>query len=161
MISLFYPASLLLHKNHAILFDPRLLKFIDYHSVHIYLTVDPIFDLPSQYLKYFTFLGRISHKDSLKLMSSCDGLLYLSSYESLGLPLIEATFFDKPIICPLKNYSLELLGSSAYYFQLDSIDSLISALYSFLSCTTKITSSLKSPMVPIAETITIFSSLIS
>ena len=161
MISLFYPASFLPHKNHHILSDERLLYFCRTANIHIYLTIDNVLTSNHDFASYITFLGRIPHSQSLDFMRSCHGLLFLSSFESLGLPLIEATYFSKPIICPLKSYSLELLGNSAYYYELNNVDGLIMALNSFISSREKISSTLQKSVFSVSDTIYYLSLLIA
>ena len=48
-------------------------------------------------------------------MNKCSGLLFLSSFESLGLPILEA-FHAKSIIITNLEYAREL-GNSAYFLK--------------------------------------------
>lgn len=129
---LFYPSSFLPHKNHKLLLDDRLISFLVENSITIALTIPkscPDFrDYP-----FFNLIGDISRENCLAYIDKCDALLFLSSYESLGLPLIEASLFSKPIICPFETYTSELLGNSPYYYDPYSpVTSLISLLSSLI-----------------------------
>lgn len=132
MTTFFYPASFLEHKNHSLLNHPFVTKYLKSHAITIYLTISPsdfIFDSSN-----LTLLGRLPHKSCMELLEQSSALLFLSSFESLGLPLIEATQLNKPVICPDLPYSRELLGDSAYFFADQSPESLCAAFTRFLSC---------------------------
>ena len=114
MIELFYPASFLPHKNHFILNSPVVIDFLNSYDVRLYLTI-------SRSDMNFTSsniiaLDRISHTSCMEYLQRSFSLFFLSSFESLGLPIIEATQLGKPVICPNLAYSRELLGDTAYYF---------------------------------------------
>lgn len=142
VINLFYPASYLPHKRHSILFTDALLEYCSIHSIFIHLTVAQS-ELSGRHAscsvmssKNLIFLGRISHSEVLRTLSTADALLFLSKVESLGLPLLEAQQLNIPIIAPSCDYSHELLGQSFYSFKDDSFDispiDLISAINTFL-----------------------------
>lgn len=129
MITLFYPASFLPHKNHSLLANPLITEFLLQYDIMIYLTIsesDCSFISPN-----IISLGRISHQECMQYLEQSSALLFLSSFESLGLPLIEAAQMQKPVICPDLAYARELLGDSAYYFSLQSPESLCQTLSSF------------------------------
>ncbi len=130
---LFYPSSYLPHKNHKILLDNKLITFFTENNIFIALTI-PASSPGFQDFPFFYLLGNISRDKCLHYMKRCDALLFLSAYESLGLPLIEASLISKPIICPYEIYTSELLGDSPYYFDSDyPVFSLISLLSSLIS----------------------------
>ena len=62
----------------------------------------------------------LSRAESISLLKSCDCLIFLSSIESFGLPLLEAYENSIPIIAPFLEYSYELFGDSIYYFDFTS-----------------------------------------
>ena len=64
----------------------------------------------------------------IKEYKNADALLFLSSEESLGLPLIEAMAINIPIVCPNLDYSRNICGDSAFYFDLNNLDSLYDTL---------------------------------
>lgn len=126
MIDLFYPASFLPHKNHLFLDSPIVSDFLILSDIKVYLTIsnsDYSFSSPN-----IISIGRISRESCLHHLHKSFALLFLSSFESLGLPIIEACQLSKPVICPDLIYSRELLGDSAYYFDLQSPQSLCNAL---------------------------------
>ena len=57
-----------------------------------------------------------------------DGLLFLSTDESYGFPLVEAMFMGLPIVCPDLPYAHALCADGAIYFDPLSIDSLRNAV---------------------------------
>ena len=57
-----------------------------------------------------------------------DGLLFLSTDESYGFPLVEAMFVGLPIVCPDLPYARTLCSDGAIYFDPYSIDSLRQAI---------------------------------
>ena len=60
-----------------------------------------------------------------------DALLFLSSMESYGLPLIEAVTLNLPIVTVDFNYSRWICENEAYYFEPYNVDSFIKAIESF------------------------------
>ena len=78
-------------------------------------------------------IGKISRSNVLKILNKTDGLLFLSSFESLGIPIIEAAKKSLPIIAPKLPYCKELIGDNGYYFDLKDnfYSSLIKVLFEF------------------------------
>ena len=122
MIYLFYPASFLPHKNHALLLNKNFKNLCNYYSIIIQITIKEEEFLTFPPSLHLNNIKRNSRNAILKYMKDATALLFLSSFESLGLPLIEAALLDKPVICPDLDYSRELLGDSAYYFDLNNFD---------------------------------------
>jgi glycosyltransferase involved in cell wall biosynthesis len=130
-IRLFYPASHLPHKNHHILASPCIQALLAEMNVAITLTIDQSDICVAS--PNISFLGRLTRSSCIQYLRDSSALLFLSSYESLGLPLIEAVEEHKPIICLDRPYSRDLLGDSAYYYSENSPESLSSAIKSFAS----------------------------
>jgi len=132
--NLFYPASLLPHKNHRLLRDPELLGYFFQNEIKVFLTIDS-----NQFLSEpggsLVCLGRLDRDACISFLRQSDGLLFLSEFESLGLPLIEAASARKPVISFDLPYSRELLGDSPYYIQHDfrGDNPICCALTNFLS----------------------------
>ena len=84
------------------------------HSNKIFKVKKKDFSINSKSIK---LIGRVSHKACLSIMKKSSALLFLSSYESLGLPLIEASINKKSVIVPDLNYSRELIGNTAYFLE--------------------------------------------
>lgn len=59
--------------------------------------------------KYFIMNGHIAHNKLLSLYKSVDGLLFPSTIETLGLPLLEAAAFGLPIVASDLDYAHEVL----------------------------------------------------
>ena len=115
---LFYPASFLPHKQHHILFDPLVTKFCYHHRIQVILTVCwsdvcKRFDsIKNNEYPHLYFAGRLQRDVVLNTLEAVDAMLFLSKIESLGLPLIESSHLNVPIIAPLEPYAVELLGDS-------------------------------------------------
>lgn len=127
-IKLTYPASYLTHKNHDLLLENALKIYQEVPEIKIYLTIDK--NIYGREFPNIIFMGHMDRNDVLKMIKSSDALLFLSSFESLGIPIIEATSFSLPIIAPKLNYCEELIGANAYYFELENnfYDSFVSVL---------------------------------
>ncbi len=117
-INLFYPASYLPHKNHILLF-----KLVDKINI-LNPRIKFILTINKQNKNYsnIEFLGRVDRDKSIKLLKESSGMIFLSSFESLGIPLIEAVKLSKPIVAPDLPYSREILNNNAYFFSLDDFN---------------------------------------
>ena len=129
MINLLYPASFLPHKNHSLLCDFQLEDFCLSNNIRILLTIDSVPSCNS--FKHIQFIGRQKRSSILEILSESYALIFLSSFESLGLPLIEAANRRIPVICPNLPYANELLGSSPYYINQLTTVAVTSTLHSF------------------------------
>lgn len=130
-IKLIYPASYLKHKNHNLLFENAKTIYKHFPELEFILTIDQ-----NQFKcnpNNIICIGRVSRKQVLEKLINADALLFLSSFESLGIPLIEAAKLSKPIIAPKLSYSEELIGKNAYYFDLNNnfLDSFMNTLFLF------------------------------
>lgn len=130
MLNLFYPASLLPHKNHKLLDHTLVSDCLAKNDVQIYLTIS-VSDMTFS-SSNIVLLGRLTHETCMHYLENSSALLFLSSFESLGLPLIEASQLNKPCICPDLPYTRELLGDSPYFYRDMSVNSLISTINHFV-----------------------------
>jgi len=130
---LFYPASFLPHKNHHLLLDSELLHYFVQNNIQVAMTIDSK-DFPIELSSVLICLGRLNHDECISFLRQSDALLFLSQFESLGLPLIEAASARKPVICFDLPYCRELLGDSPYYIQqgFKSTNPICSILAKFL-----------------------------
>lgn len=131
-LNLFYPATYLPHKNHQFLFNEKLIEFLEEKDIKIILTIDDQnYKFKSNSIK---LIGRISYAKSLSMIKATSALLFLSSYESLGLPILEASCNKKSIIAPNLEYVKELIGETGYFlrYPLD-ITNMIGVLNAFKS----------------------------
>ena len=114
-----YPAVNAKYKNHLLLpevvrelVNERLIK-----DVRVHLTISDS-DIPALLRKIkrygltnnFVFHGVIPHQKLLSMYSSCHGLLFPSTIETLGLPLIEAARFGIGIVASDLAYAHQVMG---------------------------------------------------
>ncbi len=122
-LSLVYPAAMYPHKNH------RLLQQISPGSAdrwpvkNFTLTIPPN-QTPAPAIAWVKCRGFLSPSQMIETYDQTDGLIFLSTDESFGFPLIEAMFVGIPIVCPDLPYARSLCGNEAIYFDPGSIDSL-------------------------------------
>lgn len=123
---LFYPTSAVKFKNYteiayAINYIKNNKKYydlgLDINNIALYITIDKTSDLKFYNLikkldleDNIIFLGHLNYDKVLEYYNSMTALVFPSYIESLGLPLIEATIFNKPIIAINQNYSKEVLS---------------------------------------------------
>lgn len=125
--SLIYPASHADHKRHESLADAvHYFEEKSGEALNVYLTVSPeIFDKFSMIVGYHKCkrvinLGRLTHEDSLRAMSSVDLVVHPSKYESFGLVLIEAAMLGRAVVAPDLEYVKEVV--STHHIYRDSAD---------------------------------------
>lgn len=123
-IILFYPSRRYPHKNHNLLMQiPD--KNWDNLGIKIRLTINEEKKLQK---KCINFLGELSKEEVVRLYKTSHVLLFLSKTETLGLPLIEAMYFNLFIIAPNLPYAKEICGDRAFYFEPNDIASLESSI---------------------------------
>jgi glycosyltransferase involved in cell wall biosynthesis len=112
-----YPASLMEHKNHKVLIDsmillskknifPSLLLTLDKASYRM-INIDRIIE--KYKLKIFNHFEPIQDKFQ-KIYKECDSLVYMSSSETIGLPILEAYQNGLTIIAPQLDYSQQFIN---------------------------------------------------
>jgi hypothetical protein len=136
----FYPASGEPHKNHHILIDlckkaislglePRILVTIADNSGYGKKFLQ---DINSNQLNEFIVnIGWVSGPLKYKLYKDCRGLLFLSAFESLGIPLLEARHLQLKILCSKSGISDEVLGKNYPKFDLSKEDDLLLLIKTF------------------------------
>lgn len=118
-INLIYPATPLLYKKHITIIEAlRIIKEKNYaiNPIKVYFTFNKGENnfIDSKVEEYelqdmVVYLGVVSHEILLSMYKSCSALLFPSVIETLGLPLLEAASFGKPIIVSDLDYSREVL----------------------------------------------------
>jgi glycosyltransferase involved in cell wall biosynthesis len=88
------------------------------------------------------FTGVVSEAVLRSLYEECSALLFPSLHEGLGMPIIEAVFFGKPVVASSIDVFMEISESAPYYFNPHDRDSVVEALHEALS--TKLSSQKKS-----------------
>lgn len=122
----FYPASGVIFKNHQVIIDACLKlqsEGIDNYKVIFTLRGDEnkyVINLYRQIQKNqlpIEFIGSISREDVFDYYSK-SVLIFPSVIETVGLPLIEATLHNTPILVSSCEYAYDLLGvnASVLYF---------------------------------------------
>ena len=126
-LDLIYPAASYPHKNH------RLLSQLDVGDAaalpirRLVLTIESRLN-PNPRLPWISCTGIQTPDEMVIRYGSVDGLLFLSSQESYGFPLVEAMWVGLPIICPDLPYARTVCGSEALYFDPERLDTLRSAV---------------------------------
>jgi glycosyltransferase involved in cell wall biosynthesis len=69
-----------------------------------------------KYASKVIFLGHISDAELKWLYEECEGLLFASTYEGLGLPILEAVNFNKKVVCSDIAAFIEISGGKAFYW---------------------------------------------
>jgi glycosyltransferase involved in cell wall biosynthesis len=134
-LSLIYPAAGYPHKNHRLLASIKSEYCSSWPVENLKLTL-PLEHHPALNVPWIQCVGFLSPTEMIQAYSEVDGMLFLSTDESYGFPLVEAMFMGLPIICPDLPYAHALCMDEAIYFDPLSVDSLhnaIDTLYSRLS----------------------------
>jgi len=126
-LKLIYPAANYTHKNHRLLasIKPELgLKWpVEYLKITLHRE-----NHPAPEVSWIKCVGILSAQEMIQAYLDVDGLLFLSTDESYGFPLVEAMFMGIPVVCPNLPYAHELCSDGAIYFDPNSISSLHEAL---------------------------------
>jgi glycosyltransferase involved in cell wall biosynthesis len=79
------------------------------------------------------FAGFVSNEARDQLVASARLVVYVSRYEGLGLPVIEAFRYGTPVLTSYSSSLPEVGGDQAYYCDIDSPSSLYESLTAILS----------------------------
>ncbi len=119
-ISLFYPTSAAIHKNYTEILDALIYlkeNNIEINNIALYITIERCSDkvfyqkIKQNHLEAnIIFLGHLSYEQTLIYYKSCTALVFPSLIETFGLPLLEASLFNKPILTVNKSYAKETLA---------------------------------------------------
>jgi len=74
------------------------------------------------------YIGTVSLSEVHSQFKACDSLLFTSERETLGLPLLEAMYFEKPAVLPRKDYATEIYGDAGVYYDNDSPADIAAAI---------------------------------
>jgi hypothetical protein len=122
-LNLVYPAAPYPHKNHYLLDAINLDE-----TTKIILTINKNeIDVNT---KNVNFIGRVSREKVFDIYKTVDALLFLSSNESLGMPILEAIKCNIPIICPYAEYTKYLKSENCFFFDIEDPISLELAIAS-------------------------------
>jgi glycosyltransferase involved in cell wall biosynthesis len=126
-LTLIYPAAGYPHKNHRLLASIKTALHKSWPIESLKLTL-PVENNPAPDVPWIQCVGFLSAPQMIQAYGEVDGLLFLSTDESYGFPLIEAMFMGLPIVCPDLPYAHALCSDGAIYFDPRSIDSLRAAI---------------------------------
>jgi glycosyltransferase involved in cell wall biosynthesis len=73
-------------------------------------------------------IGYVSHAQVLSELQASDALLFTSSQETVGLPLLEALALGKPAVLPALDYARDLYADAGIYFDDASEQSVADAI---------------------------------
>ena len=73
-------------------------------------------------------LDFVSDYELLVFYSSCEFCVYLSEYEGFGLPLIEAQFFNKPVVTSCNTALLEIGQNSVEFVDSNTVSNIYKSL---------------------------------
>jgi len=118
-IHFFYPAAFYPHKKHDFLLKVdkycRLYTH-DMSNIKVWLTLTEDEFKPYESVKWLENLGRLDTEEMNNYYNKADALLFLSSMESYGLPIIEALTINLPIVVADFSYSTWLCEEAVHYF---------------------------------------------
>ena len=140
-INLLFPAGPMIYKNHKLLI--RAVSFLKQSNPSLVANVKVLFTFAddgklelkklSKELKVesnFVFYPELSHDKLLSYYKGADGVLFPSTIETLGLPLLEAASFGLPIVVADLPYSHQVLHNyeGAFYTKVESVETWASAI---------------------------------
>jgi hypothetical protein len=126
-LELFYPAARYRHKNHDLLATMTVADADTWPVATLVLTI-PGTTNPNPRIPWLQCVGALPPARVLEFYAKTDALLFLSTTESYGFPLLEAMWTGLPIICPDLPYARDLCGRDAIYFDAHRLSSLRAAV---------------------------------
>jgi glycosyltransferase involved in cell wall biosynthesis len=126
-LRLIYPAAGYPHKNHLLLSKIKSDLDLTWPVESLKLTL-PLGKNPSPGISWIQCVDFLSPDKMIEAYNNVDGLVFLSTDESYGFPLVEAMFVGLPIICPDLPYAHTLCLDEAIYFDPHSVFSLHEAI---------------------------------
>lgn len=126
-LKLIYPSAWYPHKNHRLLADIGAKDAADWPVDMLQLTI-PQDKNPAPAINWVKCTDFLVPEAMIGAYQSADGMIFLSTDESYGFPLVEAMFVGLPIVCPDLPYARVLCGNGAIYFDPGSAESLRKAI---------------------------------
>lgn len=134
-VNLFYPSAFYPHKKHEFLL--KINEFCSKKNIQIdfeiWLTLNDEEFEPFKHISFLKNLGRLNTREMNEYYKKTDALLFISSMESYGLPLIESLTIDLPIIVADFTYSRWMCENSVYYFEPYNEKSFLKTINDFVS----------------------------
>jgi glycosyltransferase involved in cell wall biosynthesis len=120
----FYPASDFAHKRVELAVSAIKLAHARDARIGLVVTSDAeVSDGPM-----IQRIGRITHAQALAELAASDALLFTSSQETLGLPLLEAMALGKPAVLPTLDYARAIYAEVGVYFEDASAEGVAEAI---------------------------------
>lgn len=119
-VKLIYPAASYPHKKHDFLISLHAYlqkNNINFGKVEILVTLKEVDFEMFKAIPFVKNLGVLSQDEMNFQYKNVQGLLFLSSMESYGLPLIEAVTLDLPVLTVDFPYSRWVCNDEGYYFE--------------------------------------------
>lgn len=126
-LKLIYPAASYPHKNHRLLAGINSMTASNWPVQSLQLTIKPQLN-PAPHVPWIRCTGFLAAPAMIDIYAGADALLFLSSDESYGFPLVEAMYIGLPVICPDLPYARVLCGEGAIYFDATDVSSLKTAV---------------------------------
>jgi glycosyltransferase involved in cell wall biosynthesis len=130
----FYPAAYYPHKNHQFLIElARLIKKDGNNNIKIVTTINDTLLKNNKFINDISLynlgniiinLGWINQDEVNSYLFYSEGLIFPSTFESLGIPLLEAVSYNKKIIAADIPTTKEILHDYAKYFDIHDRNSL-------------------------------------
>jgi glycosyltransferase involved in cell wall biosynthesis len=118
----FYPASNFPHKRANLAMDGVRAAREQNDQVGLAITVDGSEEPGIRHL------GQVAHSEVYQQFINADALLFTSERETLGLPLLEAIYFEKPAVLPDMDYAREIYGDAAVYYKGNNAEAVANAI---------------------------------
>ncbi len=136
---IFYPAAFWTHKNHKILIE-ALKEFPDLSLVLTGKVIKKrikkeIDDLIEKYglSKKVLFLGYVSDEKLNYIYQKARALIFPSSFEGFGLPIIEAFKHKLPVVAANNTSINEVVGDAGLLFETNNLEMLVECIKKVLS----------------------------
>lgn len=130
-IILFYPAAFYPHKKHQFIHELYVYCYkqnINFSDFEIWFTLSKDDFEQFKEIPFLKNLGKLDTEQMIDKYKKADALLFLSSMESYGLPLVEALTIHIPIIAPNLKYARWMCEDSAFYFEPYNVKSFLLTL---------------------------------
>ncbi len=122
----FYPASPYAHKNIGLAIGAAerfCSKEVNVGSSILITGTDETSDLES-----VRTVESLSQSDVHRILLASDFLLWVSDYESLGLPILDSLKIGLPAVLPNREYARYIYGDAASYFDEFKVDDICEAI---------------------------------
>ena len=124
--TLIYPTAMYPHKNMHILIDVAKILKLQNFKLKFELTIDSLSGnteanfckkiLKAGLKDYFVFLGRLDRSALLEKIKNSTAIIMPTLIETYGLPYLEAQYLRKPMFTSKRDFSEDVCGHSAFYF---------------------------------------------